>query len=340
MATIKDVADHAGVSIATVSRVLNQSGRVSPDLEVRVHEAVRILNYRPNILARQLRRAESATVGVLIPDSSNPYFAELGKGIEDVCFENGYTVVLCNTAESADKASSYLSTLYQQRAAGFVVVTPREMITDLSELVSKGVPIVLADRPLPTFAYGVDSVSSDNYGGAQQAIEHLIVCGHRRIGLIVGNLDLNTIKNRWRGVVDTLDRAGIALDRGLVYEQGDYLPQSGYSGAQMLMQQASAPTAIFCFNDLMALGVLNYAQSHGVRVPDQLSVIGFDDILLAAYTVPGLTTIAQPKYELGRNVAELLLRRIDGDDQPPIHRVLPTVLITRGTTGLVDNMHG
>lgn len=336
MATIKDVADRAGVSIATVSRVLNSTGRVSSDLDTRVREAVKSLNYRPNTLARQLRRSESQTIGVLIPDSSNPYFAELGKGIEDVCFENGFTVVLCNTDESADKASSYLRTLYQQRAAGFVIVTPRQMITDLDELIGKQVPIVLADRPLHSLDKTVDSISSDNYGGAEQAVRHLIALGHRRIALIVGNLDLDTVKNRWRGVLAALDQARVRLDRRLVYEQGDYLPQSGYAGAGYLLELDEPPTAIFCFNDLMALGVLNYAQAHGIGIPGALSVIGFDDITLAAYTVPGLTTISQPKYELGRHVAQVLLRRIDGDDQPPQHEILSTTLIERGTTGRAE----
>jgi len=335
MSTIKDVADRAGVSIATVSRVLNSTGRVSDDLDLRVREAVKVLNYHPNMLARQLRRSESQTIGVLIPDSSNPYFAELGKGIEDVCFENGFTVVLCNTAENADKANSYLRTLYQQRAAGFVIVTPRQPITDLDDLISKGVPIILADRPLPSLQNSVDSISSDNFGGAEQAIKHLIALGHRRIGMIVGHLDLNTNKDRWQGVLSALEQARIKPDQALVFDQASYLPHSGFAGAGQLLEQADPPTAVFCFNDLIALGVLNYAQSHGVAIPSKLSVIGFDDIMLAAYTVPGLTTVAQPKYELGRRAAEMLLRRIDGDRQPPQNEVLPTTLIERGTTGRV-----
>jgi LacI family transcriptional regulator len=330
MATIRDVADLANVSIATVSRVLNESGYVSPELDQRVRQAIATLGYRRNALARNLRRNESLTVGVLIPDSSNPFFAEVAKGIEEICFSQGYTVVLCNTDENSQKAASYLSSLYQQRVAGFVVVTTEKLQEHIRQSLDDDFPIVIVDRAVSNL--DMDSVVSDNYGGARQAVEHLISLGHRRIGFVVGEKELETIRSRWSGAVDAMHGAGIGVDQRLVYSKVDYLPGSGYAATESLLSQHTPPTAIFAFNDLMALGVLNYAQSHGTAVPEQLSVVGFDDILIASYAVPSLTTIAQPKYELGRTVAEILLQRIQGHRGERVNLVLPTQLVVRNST--------
>ena len=175
MSTITDVANLAKVSIATVSRVLNDTGPVSPELERRVIDAVKKLSYQPNKVARSLRRSESLTVGVLIPDSRNPYFAEVAKAIEDTCSNEGYTVVLCNTDEQPEKAVNYLETLYQQRVAGLIVVSPGQIMSQLQRLLERGFPLVVADRPLPLLE--ADTVSADNYDGAHQAIQHLIDLG-------------------------------------------------------------------------------------------------------------------------------------------------------------------
>jgi LacI family transcriptional regulator len=331
MSTIKDVANLAKVSIATVSRVLNNTGPVSPELEQRVLDAVKKLSYQPNKVARSLRRSESHTIGVLIPDSRNPFFAELAKGVEDTCSPEGYTVVLCNTDEQPDKAIHHLNTLYQQRVAGLIVVSPGQIIPQLQKLLDRGYPIVVADRPLP--ALETDAVVADNYDGARQAMQYLIELGHRHIGLIGSNRSLETVKLRWAGIEDALRMAGIPVEERFIYEQGDFLPPSGYAGAEMLLNQISPPTAILTFNDLMAYGVLHYAQTHGWDIPDRVSVIGFDDILISAYTIPSLSTIAQPKYELGQKAAEILLRRIQKSDDPIRNIVLPTKLMARASTG-------
>lgn len=331
MSTIKDVANLAKVSIATVSRVLNNTGPVSPELEQRVLDAVKKLSYQPNKVARSLRRSESLTLGVLIPDSKNPFFAELTKGVEDTCFQEGFTVVLCNTDERPDKAISHLNTLYQQRVAGLIVVSPGQIIASLQRLLDNGYPIVVADRALP--ALETDAVVADNYDGACQAMQHLIDLGHRRIGFIIGETYLETIKLRWAGVEDTLRAAGIPLNEHLIYDHGDFLAQSGYEGTEVLLSQSDPPTAIFAFNDLMAYGILHYAQTHGWGIPKRLSVIGFDDIMISSHTVPTLSTVAQPKYELGQKAAEILLRRIQKSEEPVRNIVLPTRLIVRASTG-------
>jgi LacI family transcriptional regulator len=330
MTTIKDVAEMAQVSVATVSRVINQTGYVSPELDVRVRQAVENLNYSPNNIAKNLRRSNSPMLGVLIPDNNNPFFAEITKGIEDVCFDKGYNVVVCNSDEKSDKAASYLETLYRQRVAGFIVVAPGHITDQLQRLLNHKVPVALADRPLADLA--ADTVIADHYDGAKQAIEHLIGLGHRRIGLIAGRRELETTRLRWKGVQDALHGAGLSLQDRFIFEEGDFQPGSGYKGAADLLNQRTPPTAIFAFNDLMAFGVLYYASQHGIVVPTQLSVVGFDDTMLASFVPPGLTTVAQPKYELGQTVARVLLNRIRGEKKPPIYHILPTQLVIRGST--------
>lgn len=330
MPTITDVAALANVSIATVSRVLNDSAYVSPELRARVHQAVEQLGYRPNALARHLRRSENPTIGILIPDSKNPFFAEMAKGVEDVCFEQGFVAVLCDTDEQPSKAIGHLELLYQQRAAGFVVVSPGHITPHLQQLLDNGYRIVVVDRALSTLE--TDSVVSDNYGGGRQAVEHLLALGHRRIGFVISNLEHETIQGRWAGAKDAMRCAGVAIDPALVYTDGDELPGSGYEGAEFILRHNRPPTAIFAFNDLMALGVLRYAQKHHIEVPQSLSVIGFDDMMLASYSTPSLTTILQPKYELGQKAAKILLRRIQGDESPIIQMRLPTKLIIREST--------
>lgn len=330
MATIKDVAELASVSIATVSRVLNSSAYVSPELEIRVHQAIKQLGYRPNALARHLRRSENPTIGILIPDSKNPFFAEMAKGAEDVCFPQGFVAVLCDTDEQPSKAIGHLDLLYQQRAAGFMVVSPGQITPHLQQLLDDGYRIVIVDRALSSLE--TDSVVSDNYGGARQAVEHLLALGHRRIGFIVSNLEHETIQGRWAGVKDAMLCAGIKIDPDLVYTEGDELPATGYEGAEFILEHKNPPTAIFAFNDMMALGVLRYAQQHKIDVPKDLSVVGFDDMLLASYSTPSLTTILQPKYELGQKAARLLLRRLRGDESQFVRMTLPTKLIVREST--------
>ncbi len=335
MTTIKDVADQAGVSIATVSRVLNQNRYVSPELNERVRKAIADLHYEQNALARNLRRSESLTLGIIIPDSTNPFFAEVARGIEEVCFENGYLVILCNTSEDPEKAAAYLTALRQNRVAGVIIVSPGELQAELRQPLRAKYPIVVADRLLPGLQ--VDSVISDNYVGAEQAIQHLLMLGHRRVGVVVGNhLETRqTIKDRLDGVLMTLSAAGLPIDEALIDTESDYTPEGGYEAACVLLDRPNPPTAIFAFNDLIGFGVMSYAYQHGIRVPQDLSVIGFDDIKLAAFMNPALTTIAQPKYELGRKAAEILLERIHGEVCPPQTMILPTRLVVRQSTAQV-----
>jgi len=338
MATIIDVSTLAGVSITTVSRVLNNVPGVRPELIERVQDAVRTLNYRPNHLARNLRRSESFTVGVLIPDSGNPFFAEVTQGIEETCFEKGYSVVLCNTSERAEKINTYFTTLYQNQVAGLIVVSSGDIHKRLREVLADGHPVVMVDRPLRDI--DADMVVSDNYSGGSQGAQHLLALGHTQIGVLLGGLDRETVRQRLNGLEDTLKQNGLSLNPTVLFTGGDNEPGTGYLGAQQLFESSAPPSAIFAFNDLMALGALNYIQTHGLRIPEQVSVIGFDNIAIASYTTPSLTTIAQPKYELGRIAAQMLLEhleRTDGEPHRPRQIVLPTQLVVRGSTGPAEN---
>ncbi len=333
MATINHVAELAKVSIATVSRVLNESGYVKPELEARVRDAVAQLGYQPNALARSLRRNESRTLGMIIPDNNNPYFAEMAKGVEDVCFKHGFTVVLCNTAEQPEREAVYFDELQKQRVAGFVVVSTGKHTARIQDLIDKGFSVVIVDRAVAD--QNADAVISDNFNGAKQAVQHLLDFGHTRIGFVVGEDYRETIRSRWMGVLETLHKAGCEAHPHLIYDKGDFSLQSGYAAAEFLLNQPDPPTAVFAFNDLMAYGLMNYALTHGISIPRDLSVVGFDDIMMSSYIVPSLTTIAQQKYELGRKVADTLIKRIMGKAKAPRTVVLPTELIVRQSTGPV-----
>jgi len=330
MPTITDVAELAKVSIATVSRVLNGTAYVSPELETRVQKAIEQLSYRPNVLARHLRRNENSSIGILIPDAKNPFFAEMAKGAQDICFAQGFIAVICDTDEQPSKAIGHLDLLFQQRATGFIVVSPGNITAHLQQLLDDNYRIVLVDRGLSALA--TDSVVSDNYGGGRQAVEHLIELGHRRIGFVVSNLEHETIQGRWAGAQEAMHAAGLEIDPSLVYMEGDELPGSGYEGAELILTQDPPPTAIFAFNDLMAFGVIRYAHTHNIAVPEQLSVIGFDDMMMASYSTPSLTTVRQPKYELGQKAVKILLRRVRGDKSPSVQLTLATELVVREST--------
>jgi DNA-binding LacI/PurR family transcriptional regulator len=330
MATIRDVAELANVSIATVSRVLNGTGYVSPELAQRVRQAAAKLGYQSNTLVRHIQRNDSLTLGVLLPGSGNPFYTEVARGVQELCSERGFRVIICYVGEDSEKASAYVNALRQQRVAGFVVISPDNVSEHWQRLLDDGYPLVMVDRIVTHVR--ADAVVSDNYSGAAQAVNHLIGLGHRNIGFVTGRLHLDPVENRWRGVTETLAKAGIPLNPDFVYDRGDYQMATGFAAAEKLFSLPNPPTAVFAFNDLMAYGLIYFAHTHGITVPDQLSVIGFDDIELSTYFVPGLTTISQPKYELGRTVAEILLGRIAGNREPQIYQILPTQLVVRGST--------
>ncbi len=329
MATIREVAQAAGVSYATVSHVLNNTRFVSPETRERVVAAMNELDYRPNALARSLRSGKTNTLGLILPDSSNPFFAEIGRSIEDAAFELGYNLFLCNTEGDVERERVYVDALSKKQVDGIIFVAAGDQVDSLNSLLSQEMPVIMIDRDLPNIE--VDAVLTDNQHGGYLATRHLIELGHRRIACIRGPSSVTPSGERVVGYRQALEEAGIAYDESLVI-RGDYHPDSAVRATYHLLDLDEPPTAIFALNDLMAVGVLHAAAKAGCRVPQELAVIGYDDIELASFTTPSLSTIAQPKSAIGYQTAHILAKRIADGNNPPCRTILSPKLIMRGST--------
>ena len=329
--TIKDVADLAGVSVTTVSHALNQTRYVNHELVRRVQNAIKSLGYRPNALARGLRRKETRIFGVVMPDNSNPYFAELARSIEDACFEKGYSVILCNSDENPVKEQAYLSLLVEKQVDGIVFVASENDCSALRIVRDRDIPVVVLDRELKDVPY--DSIVVDNRQGGRQATSHLIAGGHRRIGCICGPQHLTSAKERLQGYRDAISDARLPHDPRLIHA-GNFHIGTGYTAMEKLLGLSDPITAVFASNDLMAIGALRAIAALTLRVPDDISIVGFDDVSFAMYTEPPLTTITQPLGEIGKLATELLLGRVSGDHRGPRRYCLATGLVVRASCGI------
>ena len=330
MSNMRQVAERAGVSPTTVSHVINNTRHVSEDTRLRVMEAMVELGYQPNILARSLRRGETHTIGLILPDSANPFFAEIGRKIEEAAYQKNYSVILCNTEGETEKERWYVDVLGKKQVDGIIFVGTGDQADSLQILFNRDIPVVLVDRDLPNLE--VDAVLTDNLQGGFLATTHLIELGHQRIGCIMGPSNLTPSAQRVTGYRNALHAAGLVVDESLI-RRGDFHPRAGHAAALSLFDHPDSPTALFVCNDMMAIGVLAAAAEVECRVPEDLAVVGFDDIELASYTIPPLTTIAQPKREIGRRAVQLLVERI-ADKSRQVQRVLlPTALIVRQSTG-------
>jgi LacI family transcriptional regulator len=329
MTTIRQVADKAGVSATTVSHVINNTRFVSEVLRERVQRAMTELNYRPNALARSLRLGETHTLGLILPDSANPFFAEIGHAIEAAAFERGYSVILCNTENDPTKELLYTNVLENRQVDGMIFVAAGGNHEALSGIVRNGLPLVVVDRDLGSL--GLDAVTTNNYLGGLLATRHLIELGHTVIGCITGPSDLTPSAERVTGYGDALKEAQLEI-RGALLVRGDFHVPSGLAAATRLLQQDPRPTALFVCNDLMAIGALHAAAKLGLNVPDDVAIVGFDDIELASYTIPPLTTVCQPKQEIGHTAIQLILDRIESPALPPRHEILHPQLMIRGSS--------
>jgi LacI family transcriptional regulator len=331
MVTIRDVATRAGVSPTTVSHVINATRPVSADLRSRVEAAMAELGFQPNALARSLRRKRTHTLGLIVPDSANPFFAEVGRGIEDTSFASGFSVILCNSDGNPTRELLYMDLLIQKQVDGVLLVPTGKQAELAATLRTRNIPVVVIDRDVPDAP--IDRAHIDNIAGADLATRHLLDLGHRRIGYIGGPPHLSPVPDRSAGYRQALHEVGIPIDEQLVVD-GNFRDVGGYTGAQALLALANPPTAIFAGNDLMAIGALAAAREAGIDVPHNLSIMGFDDIHLAGYINPPLTTIAQPKYELGVIAAQLLFERLAQPDLPPQRRLLQAQLVVRQSTAV------
>jgi LacI family transcriptional regulator len=326
MPTIREVAKKAGVSSTSVSHVLNNTRFVSEDVRERVNAAKRELNYRPNALARSLRRGETHTLGLILPDSANPFFAEVGHAIESAAFALGYSVILCNTENDENKERLYTEVLENKQLDGIIFVGAGENREAISEIAQNGLPLVVVDRDMGSLE--LDTVTTENYQGGLLATQHLLSLGHQIIGCITGPSNITPSAERVTGYRAALQQAGIEVVESLL-ARGDFHAPSGYSAAMLLLQQTPRPTAIFVCNDMMAIGALRAAAQLGLRAPEDIAIVGFDDIQLASYTTPSLTTVVQPKQEIGQLAVKLLFERMSDPSLPPRHTILSTQLIIR-----------
>jgi LacI family transcriptional regulator len=332
MPTIKDVARAAGVSITTVSHVINSTRFVSEELRARVQAALEELDYRPNILARSLRSGETKTIGLVVPDNSNLFFAEIARTVEDLGFAAGYSVILCNSDDNLDKEAAYIEVLTAKQVDGVVFIASGSSQQHVLELSQQAIPYVVVDREVDGSL--ADVILVDNELGGYVATRHLIELGHRHIACVAGPSQLTPSADRVRGYRRALRESCIPEERCLVVP-GDFRAQGGEAALQVLLLLSTPPSAIFACNDMMAIGVLRAARSAGLSVPGDLSVVGFDDIPLASVVSPALTTVAQPTTELAAHSVRLLLARMqNSQEELPTQRiVLEPRLIERDSCG-------
>jgi LacI family transcriptional regulator len=324
---MKEVARAAEVSVATVSHVINGTRFVSPELADRVQEAMGSLGYTPDATARSLRVRRTQTIGLVIPDNSNPFFAELAQVIEEEGFEAGYTTILGNSTEQAERERRYVQTLVSKRVDGLIVALSREDDGTLDRILRPAkIPVVVIDRDVTL--RGADIVLYDNAGGSSAAARHLLELGHRRIAFIAGPSDVQPAAERLRGFRNALQQAGVEFPREAVAE-ADFHYDGGREATAALLESSDGVTALVAANDLMAAGALRALADRGIRVPEEMSVVGFDDAPLAEMVSPALTTVRQPLQEMAQTAVSLLLARIAGEDSPVQRHVLPTELIVR-----------
>lgn len=308
MPTIKDVAARANVSTATVSHVINNTRFVSPDLKARVLAAMQELNYRPDGLARSLRQGKTRTLGIIVSDILNPFYTSVVRGVEDTAVREGYNLILCNSDDVLEKEKQYVNLLLEKRVDG-IILTPtcREDHSHLLRVVSEGLPLVFLDRRIAGLK--VDTVLVDHYKGALKAVSFLIAQGYRRIATIAGVAGIFSGDERMRGYRDALRDAGLEVEESLVV-RSDFKRDDAYLKTREFLARVSAPIGLFVQNNQMMLGVLRAVAEKGWRLKDEVGVVCFDDTEWAPFIQPPLTAVAQPTYELGREAARVLLRRL------------------------------
>lgn len=323
MSNIREVAQAAGVSVATVSRALTNPEKVSEESLKKVHDAIQAVGYRPNLLARNFRAAKSFAIVVLVPDITNPFFSQVIQAIEDRAQQKGYAVLLGDTRETSKREQDYVNRVETRLADGVIQLRPHSMSSGRERI-----PWVNAcgceDTPGP-------SIRVDNAGATKTIVDYMISLGHKRIGVISGLKENPHTIGRLRGYKMALEAAGIPFEKELVIE-GDFTMWSGQNAATQFFALSKMPTAICCMNDEMALGAIQTIKGRGLRVPEDISVTGFDDITYSKYWDPGLTTMAQPAEEIGKLAMDTLLRVIEGEDLSTSEIVLPTELIIRKST--------
>ena len=324
--TIKDVANLAGVHPSTVSRVINDNSRISEKTKNKVLLIIKKLGYTPNAIARGLKTKRTQTLGMLIPDITNPFFAELARGVEDAANKNNFNVILCNTDDKLKKERTYLEILRGKRVDGLILGTAHIRDKSILELEKKKFPYILVSRNIE----GLDKncVIVDDVAGGIMVTEYLTKLGHRRIAHITGPLKTRSALNRLKGYKLALKKYEIEYRDELVGE-GDFRIKGGYQVMKRFLKLAEPPTAIFAANDLLALGAIQVILKKKYHIPEDFCIIGFDDIRLASFVYPPLTTVRQPMLEMGALAVKMLLKIIEGGEFNQKKEILEPKLIIR-----------
>ncbi len=330
MPTVHDVAKRAGVAPITVSRVINNSGYISDTTRERVETVIKEIGYVPNTLARGLRSKRTNTLALIVTDITNPYFTLMARGVEDVAGASNYTVIYCNTDESETKEEKYANILAQRQVDGVLLVPAGGNDKTIKFFESNGISVVILDRRVS--GVKTDFVCSDSEDGANLLVKLLIRLGHNRIAIITGSKNVSTSVDRVAGYQRALREAGLSKNE-LVYF-GEFNYQSGYELTRQVIMQSPKPTAIFGANNFILIGIIKALHDLQVNVPEDVSVVGFDDLPESMLVTPFLTVATQPAYEMGRLATELLLNRIS-DNLPDNCQeiILPIKIIERKSTG-------
>jgi DNA-binding LacI/PurR family transcriptional regulator len=330
MATIKDVARQAGVSVTTVSRVLNNHPYVGDDLRQRVLQAIDELGYKPNRVAQRLRATNSQLVGVIFSDIANPFYIEALRGIEQVLSRHSLSVLIGNADSDHEREEGFIRLMQMEEVAGLIIAPTREDAPVLAQACHDGLAVVVIDRRMTDC--DVDSVLADNFKGSLMAVRHLIQLGHKRIGVVSGPLHLTSGRERYAGYLQAMSDADLPVESNLT-RFGNYRQNSGYRLTHELLELPNPPSALFIGNNEMTIGALNAIHESGWVIPDDIAVIGCDDLSWAVSLNPPLTTVAQPTFDIGVRAADMLLARMAEPDRPPRTVVLETQLLVRESCG-------
>ena len=335
MATIADVAKKAGVSATTVSRVLNEHSVVNKKTRKNVLQAIEDLNYTPSLFARGLRGSKTKTIGVLIPDFRSYWYSEILTHIEVEVRRRGYLATICSIGADPDRETEYIDDLIRRQVDGIILCVYKESDIKKKYLkkVLKKIPIVMMDAPVPGLPVSV--VFTDGYKGISKITKAFIGQGHGEIGMLANDLSYEVHRARFQGYLDTLEKGQINIDGNLI-EKTDIGLEAGYKGAKRLLSN-SKPTAIVTMDDLTAIGAIRYCNETGIRVPEDVSITGFDDISLAGYSSPTLTTIVQPVKELAEKSVEIIINKIENNKSKNQTIVFEPKIILRESTTLTEN---
>ena len=332
--SIKDVAARAGVSLGTVSNVLNRPAAVRPATRAKVEAAIAELGFVPNASARQLAAGRSRTIAYLVLDATNPFFTDVARGVEDVARAEGLALFICNSDQDVEREDQYLEQLTQLRARGVLITAMDYANPRLQRLRDAGVPVVLVDRA-PDDSDDWCTVGVDDVSGGELAISHLAEAGHTRLAFVGGPAEILQVRDRHIGAVAATATAGLPAD-ALTWIRTSALTiaEGRRAGERLLgLPRRTRPTGVFCANDLLALGLLQHLTQHGVRVPDDIGIVGYDDIEFAAAAAVPLTSVSQPRHLLGQTAARLLAEEADhGAEHVHQHVVFPPELVARAST--------